>query len=90
MNRRLLGAGRRAGTKRARVRAIRKFLGWLAVAHELHVHYFVHAHGRVLAGSTLGAVREGSDLAHARCFCVHGGIDWSARTVQLKHFVRID
>ena len=34
-SRRILGAGRRAATIRARVRTIRKFLVWLAAAHEL-------------------------------------------------------
>ena len=42
-SRRILGAGRRAGTVRARVRSIRKILAWLAAAHELpyptsHMH----------------------------------------------------
>ena len=41
---RFLGASRRAGTVRARVRSIRKFLAWLAGAHELpyptsHMHF---------------------------------------------------
>ena len=39
----MLGGGRRAGTIRARVRPIRKFVAWLAAAHELpypttHMH----------------------------------------------------
>ena len=42
-SRKLLGVGCRAGTIRARVRSIRKFLGWLATAHEIpyptsHMH----------------------------------------------------
>ena len=34
-NSQLLGGGRRAGTLRSRVRVIQKFLGWLALAHNL-------------------------------------------------------
>ena len=39
-NSQLLGGGRRAGTLRSRVRALQKFLSWLALAHNLT--FFVH------------------------------------------------
>ena len=67
-NRRLLGAGRRAGTIRARVRAITKFLSWLAMAHELphptsHMHMVEHLQVRHSEPCLRGAIR----LTHAAC-----------------------
>ena len=87
-SRKLLGAGRRGGTIRARVRAIRKFLSWHAVAHELpyptsHMHV-----AEFPAGTALAA--EGSDSPHARGVCFHGRTGRSFGKVQLEFSVRHD